>query len=331
MLFYSPDLARACRAGAAGYDALYIAGTWTYPLLAAAKAAIAARIPYMISPRGSFMTWAMQKGCLKKRIYLRFVERPLIDKASEIHYTTHLEARQAASFEFGPRPVVIPNGIETSLFCDLPEKGQWRRKLHLTDADRLSIFSGRLVKDKRLPLIIRSFAVASNGLPSAYLAIAGPDYGERKAILKTVAELGLEKKVFLLGDLRWSELLELYTDADMLVMLSWRESFGMAVAEAMAAGCAVLVSEDVGLADEVRCAHAGSVVPSRTPEVAREWRTMLCDSDLKALGRNGREYALQHFNSDNVAGAVVQALCRPTEAPSRSVVRATIGGDGGAS
>jgi len=311
MRFSSPDLAQACRETASEYEAMYIGGQWTYPFYAAAKAAISAGVPYLISPRGSFMKWAMRQGSLKKRLYLELVERPLIEGARGIHYTTQLEARETARFGFGPGPLVIPNGIETSLFCDLPAKGEWRSKLCLRDSDRLSIFSGRLVKDKRVPLIVRSFALASRGLTNAYLAIAGPDYGELGEIEATIGELGLSKRVFLLGDLSWDDLLRLYVDADMLALLSWRENFGMAIAEAMAAGCPILACEGVGLADEVRRAGAGLVVRRDLSDAGQVWRRMIEDTDLDRFGRNGRAYALRHFSSDNVARKVVEAFLEP--------------------
>lgn len=308
MFFYSPGLARACEANASGYDAVYIAGTWTYPLLAAARAADRANVPYVISPRGSFMTWAMREGYLKKRIYLRLVERRFLERAAAIHCTTGLEARQMSALHFSPQTVVIPNGIDSSLFTHVPDRGKWRRSLKICDNDRLSIFSGRLVKDKRLPLIIECFATVAGVLADSYLAIAGPDYGEGPAVVAAIARLGLQKRVFLLGDLSWNDLFQLYADSDMLVMLSWRESFGMAVAEAMAAGRAVLVSEDVGLADEVTEARAGLVVPSRVSEISREWIRMLAEEDLNEFGRNGRTYALEHFSRENVARAMIRTL-----------------------
>ena len=63
-------------------------------------------------------------------------------------------------------------------------------------------------------------------------------------------------------------MLQAYADADLLVLLSHRENFGMVVAEAMAAGVPVLISDQVGLAEEVKQANAGCVVSSEDEEIA---------------------------------------------------------------
>jgi glycosyltransferase involved in cell wall biosynthesis len=108
--------------------------------------------------------------------------------------------------------------------------------------------------------------------------------------------------VHFVGLLEARERLGALADADLLVLLSWSENFGMVVAEAMAAGLAVLVSEHVGLAPDVRRAGAGLVVPMHTQEAARAWRQLLESPRRRALmGRRGRAFARRHYDWQQVA------------------------------
>ena len=107
---------------------------------------------------------------------------------------------------------------------------------------------------KRLDLTIESFALVAQRLPSAHLAIVGPDGGVEAELRRLIDRLGIADQVHLIGLLEGERLGTVYSAANLLVMLSQRENFGMAAAEALAFGVPVLLSEDVGLAIEVAAA-----------------------------------------------------------------------------
>jgi len=104
--------------------------------------------------------------------------------------------------------------------------------------------------------------------------------------------------------------MQAYADADLLVLLSHRENFGMVVAEAMAAGVPVLISDQVGLAEEVKQANAGCVVSSKAEEIARTWTQMLTSPALRQMGSRGRNLAEEHFASEVVAAQMIEVLSR---------------------
>ncbi len=125
----------------------------------------------------------------------------------------------------------------------------------------LDDFIGRKHPMKRLDLTIESFALVAQRLPSAHLAIVGPDGGVEAELRRPLIDrLGIADQVHLIGLLEGERLGTVYSAANLLVMLSQRENFGMAAAEALAFGVPVLLSEDVGLAIEVAAAGAGRVV-----------------------------------------------------------------------
>jgi glycosyltransferase involved in cell wall biosynthesis len=305
--FYAPTLGQQCRKIISEFDVAYFFGTWTYPMAAGAKAALNADIPYIVSPRGSFMTWAMQQKWVKKRLYLELIEKRLINHAAAIHCTSQLEQEQQQLWGFKPPSFVIRNPLDVARFRHLPERGTLRQSLGLSANHTLSLFVGRLHKEKRLDLIIEAFARIVAAMPNAHLLIIGPEGdGSGQIAKKQVQELGISNHVHFTGMMMGTELLQAYTDADMLVLLSHRESFGMVVVEGMAAGVPVLISREVGLARDVAEAGAGCVVSAKLDEIVQAWRQMLIDSELRQImGIQGKVLVQQQFSSEVVAAQML--------------------------
>lgn len=301
--FYSPALGQACRAHIAQFDIVYIPGNWTYSVFVGARTSFQAGIPYVISPRGSFMDWSMGEKALKKRLYLALWERRIMDRAAAIHVTSSLEKQQLQKWRFEPPVITIPNGIDTSPFAEPPKRGRARNLLGIPTNGTLSLFVGRLHKMKRLDLIIQVFANLVQESSDAHLLIVGSDQdGSGKAAQKQVRQLGLSDRVHFAGQLTGADLTQAYVDADMLVLLSHRENFGMVVVEAMAVGLPVLLAREVGLAEEVRQANAGFVVTAIPDQVGAAWRDLLSDQGLReAAGKRGRTLVWDQFRSDVVA------------------------------
>jgi glycosyltransferase involved in cell wall biosynthesis len=306
--FYSPFLGKACVSNIAQFDIVYIPGDWTYTVLAGARAAFRANVPYVISPRGSFMDWSMSQGTIKKRLYLALIGRALINRAAAIHVTCSLEQLQQKKWGFTPPTFVSPNGIDVTSFDTLPQRGKLRQTLEIPENAILSLFVGRLHKMKRLELTIDAFATLANQLTEAHLLIVGSDQdGSGKAAMEQAHLLGLSDRVHFVGLLTGVDLLQAYADSDLLVLLSHRENFGMVAVEAMAAGLPVLLSKQVGLAEEVEQAKAGFAVEANLKEIGAVWYRLLCQPDLRrAMGERGRKLVREHFASNVMAGQMLE-------------------------
>ena len=126
--------------------------------------------------------------------------------------------------------------------------------------------------------------------PKAHLLVVGPDQdGSLAEMVDLAGQSGLSERVHFIGLLGEEDLLQAYTDADLLVLLSHRENFGMVLVEGMAAGLPALVSEEVGLAKEIQESGAGAG-GTATPEiVSREWSRLM--NDPRAAAANGNERA----------------------------------------
>jgi glycosyltransferase involved in cell wall biosynthesis len=300
--FYAPDLGKACWQHMGNFDIVYICGTWTYPLLPAARAARKAGIPYIISPRGSFMTWSMQQKGLKKRLYLLLVERGYMNNAAALHCTSQLELEQIERWRFKPPRVLIPNGVDLSLFRKLPARGKLRQSLGISENSLVSLFIGRLHKEKRLPRLIDAFSDVIKAVRDAHLLIVGGDEDHTGIEIRNrVKQMGISGQVHFTGLLSGGSLLQAYADADISVLLSHRESFGMVAVEAMAAGLPILISSDVGIAREVNQHWAGIVVDADSPRVEEAWRNMLLSPEKRRqIAEAGKSLAWDRFSSKSV-------------------------------
>jgi glycosyltransferase involved in cell wall biosynthesis len=312
--FHAPALGRAAREEIVDYDVVYCCATWTYPFFAAARAAFKAGIPYVISPMGAFMTRSLQEKWLKKQLYYRLAERRLTDRSTCIRCTSLAEQDQLRARALQPAQVVIPEALDLAPFADLlPNRGRLRASLGLPADALVSLFVGRLAPEKQIERTVDAFAQGPASLPNAHLLLVGPDAGSGPAIRRRIVELGLDARVHLLGLLEGESLLQAYAEADLLVLLSRRENFGMVVVEAMACGLPVLVSEQVGLAKEVRQAGAGRVVAAQIERIASAWCEMLTGNERPAMGERGRELARQRFSSDVVTAQMLDLLRRAAE------------------
>lgn len=161
-------------------------------------------------------------------------------------------------------------------------------------------FAGRLVPEKGADILVRAFANVVERLPRACLLVAG-DGPERGGLERLVDELGLGRRVLLLGHLPPSELQRQLAASWVQVVPSlWDEPFGNAAAEALMRGTAVIGSGSGGLSEIVRDGKTGLLVPPGDVEaLATALITILSRRELaEAMGRDAREDAIARFNED---------------------------------
>jgi len=306
--FFSAPLTKACKSNINRFDIVYISGNWTFPFLPATFFSRFHNIPYVISTRGSFMDRALEKGKMKKYIYLNIVERGLVNSAAYIHCTSRLEFEQTKKMNFKPPFITIPNPINLDPFLQLPIRGKLRSQLQIPENSPITLFVGRLQKIKQLDLIIQVFKKVSNYNPDAHLIIVGSEEDETGTECKNlVAKLNLQNKVHFLGELTGDELLQAYRDADLLVLLSKSENFGMAAAEGMASGLPVIVGENVGISEYVKQSNAGLVINIDDPLLVDAW-TDLCTNPIKRkeMGDSAKQVVFETFSASAIAGKMTE-------------------------
>ena len=299
-LVFSATLAKWLKREIAGFDIVHIHGLYRFPVTYAAWRARRAGTPYVICTHGSldpFLYNQSRYSLPLKRIYERLFDIPNLNHAAAIHYTAEEEADRASFLSLRTKPVIVPNGIDWESYKNLPAKGFFRMRLRLDEETPLVLFLGRINFKKGLDLLVPAFSQVLQQHPQARLAIVGPDNeGHRSKVRRWCGEQGIENKVFFVDYIGPEEVKQAYVDADVFVLPSYTENFGMTVVEAMACGCPVVISDQVNIWREVQDAGAGLVVRLDPREIANAMCRVLADKELtRAMGTRGRRAARERY------------------------------------
>ncbi|MHB0965420.1 MAG: glycosyltransferase [Bellilinea sp.] len=224
----------------------------------------------------------------------RIVAATLAEQA-QLEFLYHADAGKVA---------VIPPGVDTSRFYPIP-KDEAKAAIDLPVDAQMILFVGRIEPLKGVDTLMQALAYiqSTNNLDCCphYLAIIGGDPEvsdqsldqEMTRIKALSAELGLGDIVLFLGKRSQESLPYYYSAADVVVVPSHYESFGMVALEAMACGTPVVASQVGGLAFLVQDGVTGFVVPNGEPELlGQHLIEIILDPELRArLGAQGAEIA----------------------------------------
>jgi glycosyltransferase involved in cell wall biosynthesis len=292
------------------YELVHIHALWSFSSWAAGAAAYRGRVPYIVRPAGmlSAYTWSRRLGA--RHLYWMGCERRTVRRACAFHATSEAEAAECRSVHPGARAVVIPNGVDSEAWNLQPDDSLLRRQCGPNAADRpILLFLSRIHPKKGITdLLLPAFAQLKDDV---FLAIAGGadphETGYVERVRGEVGRLGLGNRVAMLGPVPASQRWHFFDGAAALVLPSHSENFGIVVAEAMARGCPVVVSDAVQAFEHVRSAGAGLVVPLDCDSLARALSRVVNDREARAqFGRAGRDYAALHFDWDRIAGKILE-------------------------
>ena len=263
---YSPALAPWLKAHAEDFDTAIVDGLWQYHGWATRRA-LRGRVPYFVMPHGMLDPWFKRTyplKHLKKWAYWPWAEYRILRDATGVIFTTEAERRKAAQsfWLYRTRQEHIASlGVAIPLF----DKAKGRAALAgllpaLKERQPYLLFLSRLHEKKGVDLLIRAYrrleATQPDQLPD--LVLAGPAKDAAYLdVLKQLAEgsTRIHFSGMISGDVKWAAL----AGAQALVLPSHQENFGIVVAEALAVGTPVLLSEEVDIWREVCEAGAGWV------------------------------------------------------------------------
>ena len=252
------------------------------------------RIPYVLEPLGMFKP--RLRKVQTKKAFDATVARGIASGAAAIVVSSSLERDDAVgSGAPAGRVVVRGNGFPEPL--EREPHGSLRRRLSIPAEAPLVLYVGRLASGKGIELLL----AAMRELTQAHLALAGPDdrHGTVARVRAAQSDPATAGRVHLLEP-SVEPPLELYTEADVLALPSAGESFGMAAAEAAAAGTPVVLSDRCGVKDFFVDGEA-LVIPYAGRALTDALRSVLDDPELRRkLGEGGRA-AARRMSWDRVA------------------------------
>jgi glycosyltransferase involved in cell wall biosynthesis len=211
---------------------------------------------------------------------------------------------------------VIPNGVDLSVFNADVDGSAMRTKLGMKQ-EPLVATAIRLVKRKGPKHLVNAFSKVIKKIQNAKLAIAGS--GAEAANLRTqIKKLGMESSVFMLGKLQREQVAELMAAADVFVLPSLFESFGLVLLEAMATGTPVVCTQTQGALEIIKNGEDGLVVPPGDDDALAEAIVrVLSDRRLaEHLRTNGQKKVHEKFSWEKTAEktlALYKMVCEENE------------------
>ena len=286
------------------FDIVHVHAIYLYPSLVACAACRRAKIPYVISPYGNLDPVTHLHHRLIKEIYLAAFERRDLNGAAAIHFMSRGEQSLAKGFATSARTEVINLGLPPEKFVSLPNKGTFRARHPELASKRLIMYLGRISYSKGLDLLATAFGLLAKRHSDAHLLLIGPDYeGYGKLVSRVLSEQGVEERATFMGMVTEEEKLSALVDADVFVLTSYTEGFGLAMLEAMACGAPVVLSDQASLAPELAAADAVLTTELRPEAIAEAVERVLSDdAEAERLTRNGRVLVAKRFTWPALAG-----------------------------
>lgn len=285
------------RARENGLSLIHSHGLWMMPNIYAGRAAARAGIPHVIAPRGTLDPAALAYSARTKQAVRWLGQDAALEGATAFHATSQDEASHIRAQGLCQPILLSPNGI------DIPEVTRPVRS-----ARRTLLYLGRLHEKKGLDLLLQAWARLEPAYPEWDLRIVGKGSAAFEAgLTNDIAKRGLSR-VTLSGPVYGAEKLQAFRQADLFVLPTRGENFGMVVAEALAAGTPVMTTTGAPWAG-LRDHRAGWWCAPKAPaiEAALAQALMADRSILAEMGARGRIWMTQAYGWAEIGARMVRA------------------------
>lgn len=291
----APGLAWALASRLPSVDVVHVHTVFTFPAALPPLVCRAAEKAHVIRPAGT-----LDEDCIglrstrQKRLAIAVYARRALEGADVVQATSDKEAAELGRLAPRANVMVAAPGAVTPAEVRADAGAAGRRVGSL----------GRIHPSKQLEVLVRALPLLGD---ATVLALAGDGEPGYVAGLAALAEsLGVARRIEWLGHVGEADKRRFLDGCDVLAFPSLHESFGVAVAEAMAAGRAVVVSPGVALADEIRAADAGTVALAEPAALAAAVGALLVDGEGRAIkAANARALALGRYGWDAAADRAI--------------------------
>ena len=282
-------------------DVVHIHTMWEYPTLLAIHIARKINKPFILRPCGMLDNWSMKQSNFKKKMYLKFFGKKIFKNPCLIHFTSLAEQKKSL-IPFQTKSFVLENGVSENAL-KLNKKFFFFDVLPSARNKEIILFLGRIHFKKRPDIAIKAFAKIANEFPNCILVLAGPcSSNYKKELNKYVEKTGLNHRIYFTGILNRKTVLSAFRAATLFLLPSYQENFGIAVAEAMANSCPVIISENVDIKDYIKDGKAGLVCNLNEDSFASAIRYSLSNLDkIEIMGKNGKKVVEKNFKWETIA------------------------------
>lgn len=317
--YYSRPLASALRKHVEQFDIVHIHSIFLWPTSVASFWCRRRRVPYLLRLAGSlnpanfFKSYAGWPESIlsrtKKRIYLNTIGRWDLGCASALHFTSRSEMDES-SYVWKPRSssCVLPLGVDLPMNVTEASSVQLRLQHPQLKGKKIVLFLSRLDPVKGMDILVPAMAKLAARRSDFAFVIAGSGTDTYEAeVVSLINNHGLEDRTLLLGMVEGVDKWAVLSQADVFVLPSYSESFGIAVVEAFSTGLPVVISDKVDIHQEVNAGGAGIVTNLDVNNVAEAIDRLLSDQKLRStMGTAGMDLARGSYSWERSVGNIVR-------------------------
>lgn len=277
-------------------------GVWGHTNFAAWWVARKQNIPYVLNPRGMLEPWALEFKAAKKKLAWLVYQRRIAAAAAAVVATSEQECENVKRL-FPRIPVaIIPNGV------DLPSESYGVADKSDAVIGGTVLFMSRIHQKKNLAGLLYAWKLLPAEVVNRWcLLIAGPDEaGHGQVVASLVRSLNLQNAVKLIGSIDEDRKAAIFKSADVFVLPSFSENFGVVVAEAMGYGLPVIATTGTPWQELSRSGCGWWVDPD--PESLADALAQAMGrsfAERRAMGAIGRAYVSEHFSWDGIGASTV--------------------------
>lgn len=286
-----------------GADIVHNHGLWMFPNLYARRAATRAKVPLVISPRGMLDAWSLEQSAWKKALVWRAFEHGNLRAAAAFHATSEAEAAAIRALGLGQPIAVIHNGVDPPRRGGVPGRGLLEQRFPELLGSRWLLFLSRLHPKKGVADLLHAWRAIEASHADWRLVIAGPDLDGYGEAMRTLArELGLGARTTFTGMLSGDDRACALGNADLFVLPTHSENFGIVIAEALAHGVPAITTKAAPWA-RLQQENCGWWIEDDEGQLgpALEFAMRLGKAELGAMGARGREMVARSLSWDRVA------------------------------
>lgn len=279
------------------YDVVHINGMWNYFLHKMSVLAQRNKTPYIISPHGMLEDWSLKQKKYKKKLALKLYQKRDMLKANCIHVTATSEMKSVRRLGINNPVAIIPNGIDISDFPKEEYKGKTDKKTFL--------FLSRIHPKKGIELLINAWSLLNHSEKKKWrIKIIGN--GEKiyvESIRKMILEKGLSDDIMILPPIfDKDKKIDVFRKADVFVLPTFSENFGIVVAEALASYTPVITTKGTPWKDLID-ENCGWWIDVGVDSLKNTLIDVLNinGKELKKMGNNGRQLIEDRYSINLVA------------------------------
>jgi len=302
-------------------DVVHLHCVWSPTTVQIGSACHSLGVPYVVSCHGMLDDWSMMQGATKKRIFHTLSARMFLENAARVHCTARAEFEQSHKWFANGHEAIVPYLIDLEPFQSLPGPEQARQRFNLGGGDKKTVlFLSRLHHKKGLEHLIQAAAtMQSQGFRGDFVIAGTGDEAYVRTLHEAAATLKIEDRMKFVGQVSGREKLSLYQAADLFVLPTSQENFGLVLVEALACGTPLVTTKGVDIWKDVQGSGAARVVEQPATELADAMTQVLSNDALRGqMSRAARPWVFEQYNQTRLTERFAEMYAECSEGLSRA-------------